>query len=176
MSLKKVFLATTLALTSGLALADNVSYDYLDIGYVDFDGADGFNFELSKEFDDNFYGRLDYTDLDGDFGGDFKATRLNLGYKTALSSSVDFLAELGYEDIDLGFADDNGYNARVGLRGMATSNFELGGYATYSDVLETTDVTVEGRYHFNNQFSMALEVGNDEDLDEHYGVSFRFNF
>ncbi len=176
MSLKKVFLATTLALTSGLALADNVSYDYLDLGYLDYDGADGLNFELSKEFDQNFYGRIDYTDLDGDFGGDFKATRLNFGYKTEISSSVDFLAELGYEDIDVGFADDDGFNARLGFRGMASKNFELGGYASYSDVLESTDLTVEGRYHFNNQFSVALEIGNDDELDEHYGVSLRYNF
>ncbi len=176
MSLKKVFLATTLALTSSLALADGVSYDYLDLGYIDFDGADGLNFELSSSFGNDFYGRIDYTDLDGDAGGDFKATRLNLGYISSLSNNLDFIAELGYEDLDFGILDDNGFNARLGLRGMAAKNFELGGFVSYSDVLESTDVTVEGRYHFNNQFSMALEIGNDEELDEHYGVSFRYNF
>lgn len=176
MSLKKVFLATTLALSSGLALAGGASYDYLDLGYVDFDGADGYNFELSKEFNEHFYGRIDYMDLDGDLGGDYKNTRLNLGYKSSLNANWDFIAELGYEDIDIGLADDDGYNARLGFRGSVANNFELGAFASYSDVLESTDLTVEGRYHFDNQFSVALEVGNDEELDEHYGISFRYNF
>lgn len=176
MSLKKTILATTLALTSGLSLAGNVSYDYAELGYLDYDGADGFNLELSTTLTNNFYGRLDYTDLDVDLGGEFKTTRLNLGYASAISSNVDFIAELGYEDIDVGFADDNGFNARLGLRGMASSDFELGAFASYSDVLESTDFTVEGRYHFNKNFSMAIELGNDEELDEHYGVSLRYNF
>ncbi|WP_251359254.1 hypothetical protein [Kangiella sp. TOML190] len=178
MSLKKVFLATTLALSSSLVLADNVSYDYVDLGYQDYDGADGFAFELSKSFSADFYGRLDYTNLEADNSNiDIEFLRLNLGYKMPISSSTDFIAELGYEDIDVDFlGDDDGFNARLGLRGMATRNFELGGFVSYSDVLESTDLTVEGRYHINNQFSVALEVGNDEELDEHYGVSFRYNF
>ncbi len=176
MSLKKVFLATTLALSSGITLASGVSYDYLDVSLQEYDGADGYNFELSKSFSSNLYGRIEYTDLDGDFGGEFSATRLNLGYLASLNSSVDFIAELGYEDIDVGIADDNGFNARLGFRGMASNQLELGAFASYSDVLESTDITVEGRYHFTDQFSLALEIGNDDELDEHYGVSVRYSF
>ncbi len=183
MSLKKIFLATTLALSSSLAAAGNVSYDYIDLGYLDYDSADGFNVEFSTEFSEDFYGRIDYSDLNADFDGlDLSMTRLNFGYKTAFSSSTDFIAELGYEKIEsdlgsfLGSSDDDGFNVRVGLRGMAAKNFELGGFVSYSDALESTDVTVEGRYHFTPAFSMALELGNDEEFDEHYGVSLRFNF
>lgn len=181
MSFKKIFLATTLALTSSITLAGEVSYDYGQAGFLDYDGADGYSLELSTSFTENFYGRIDYSDLNADgFNGDASFTRLNLGYKTAISSSTDFIAELGYEDVDLdsGFTSgsDNGYNALVGFRGMATNDFELGGYLSYSDVLESTDLTVEGRYHFTPALSVAVEFGNDDELDEHYGVNLRFNF
>lgn len=187
MSLKKIFAVTTLTLASSAAIAGGVSYDYVQGGYVDYDEADGFNIELSKEFSNNWYGRIDYTDIEGDVDlglVSFKASgdlmRINVGYKTAISSSTDFVAELGYEDLDgqmLGLANsDSGYNALVGLRGMASNNFELGGYVQYSDVLESTDITVEGRYHFDNNFSVAVEVGHDDESDEHYGVNFRYSF
>jgi hypothetical protein len=59
---------------------------------------------------------------------------------------------------------------------MASQNFELGGYAQYSDVLESTDLTIEGRYHFNRNMSIGVEVGNDDELDNHYGANFRYSF
>lgn len=181
MSLKKFLVTTTIALSSSLAVAAGPSYDYLQGGYIDYDGADGFNFELSKEFNENFYGRIDYSDLEADdFDADASITRFNLGYKTAVSSSTDFIAELGYEDVEANAfgltGDDSGYNALIGFRGMATNNVELGAYVQYSDVLESTDVTLEARYNFTKQFSIGLEVGHDDEADEHFGVNFRYNF
>ena len=104
---------------------------------------------------------------------------VNIPYLNREDITEDVL--LGYGDVDVsvdgfGSASDSGYNARLGFRGMVSSNFEMGGYVSDSDVIELTDLTVEGRYHFNESFSMAIEIGNDEELEDHYGLNFRFNF
>lgn len=171
MTFKKLLVASAIALSGSVALAGGVDYDYAQTGYVDYDSENGFNIELSKEFAENWYGRIDYTDVN-----DADAVRLNLGFKTALSNSTDFVAEAGYEDWSAGSYSESGYNALVGLRGMATDNLEFGAYAQYSEVIESTDLTVEGRYHFNDAFSVGVEIGNDDELEEHYGVNVRFSF
>ena len=176
MSLKKLFVATTIALSSGLAMANNVSYDYIQGGLIDYDNLDGVNFEFSKSFTDNFYGKIDYSDLENG-GFDVSILRINAGFNMELTNNTDFVAELGYEDVDADFGfDDNGYNIMAGIRSMFTNDLEVGAYVTQSDVLDSTDITVEGRYHFDRNMSVALEFGNDDELDEHIGVNFRYSF
>ncbi|MCW8856797.1 MAG: hypothetical protein OQJ95_05485 [Kangiella sp.] len=176
MSLKKLFVATTIALSSGLAMANNVSYDYVQGGLIDYDNLDGVNFEFSKSFTDNIYGKVDYSDLENG-GFDVSILRLNAGFNMELTNNTDFVAELGYEDIDADFGfDDSGYNMMAGIRSMFTNDLEVGAYVSHSDVLESTDITFEGRYHFDRNMSVALEIGNDDELDEHIGINFRYSF
>ncbi|WP_417445977.1 hypothetical protein [Kangiella sp.] len=176
MSLTKLFVATTIALSSGLAMANNVSYDYIQGGLIDYDNLDGVNFEFSKSFTDNIYGKIDYTDLDNG-GFDVSILRINAGFNMELTNNTDFVAELGYEDFDADFGiDDSGYNIMAGVRSMFTNDLEVGAYVSRSDVLDSTDITVEGRYHFDRNMSVALEIGNDDELDEHIGINFRYSF
>ena len=176
MSLKKLFVATTIALSSGLAMANNVSYDYVQGGLIDYDNLDGVKFEFSKSFTDNIYGKINYSDLEtGSI--DVNILRINAGFNMEITNSTDFVAELGYEDFDADFGiDDSGYNFMAGFRSMFTNDLEVGVYASHSDVLESTDITVEGRYHFDRNMSVALEFGNDDELDEHIGLNFRYSF
>lgn len=182
MSLKKSLLATAITLVSGTSLAGGLDYSYIQGGYIDYDGADGLNLELSIEFDKHWYGRIEHSDLDSNnSSADGNLTRLNAGFKAPVSDTTDFIAELGFEDVDVdtGFGvnfNDDGYNALVGLRSMASSNLELGGFVQYSDVLESTDITAEARYHFSNNFSVAAEIGHDSEADEHFGINFRYSF
>lgn len=176
--LKKVFIATSIALSSSLAMADGVSYDYIQGGIQDYDDQfDGLEFEGSMSFNQNWYGKAELMKGETNVGNaDVDRIRLNVGFHTPINNSVDFVAEAGFEDYEIGGFDDSGFNALAGFRGMASQNFELGGYAQYSDVLESTDLIVEGRYHFNRNMSVGVEVGNDDELDNHYGANFRYSF
>ncbi|WP_223668500.1 hypothetical protein [Kangiella shandongensis] len=178
MSFKKLFIATSIALSSSLAMANGVSYDYVQGSVQDYDNFDGVEFDGSMSFNQNWYGRAEVLKGETDhFDRDSDRYRINAGFHTPINNSVDFVAEAGYENIDQDLdVDDSGFNALAGFRGMASQNIELGGYAQYSDVLESTDVTVEGRYHFNNKFSVGVEIGHDDELEDHIGANFRYNF
>lgn len=178
-TIKKLFVATSIALSSSLAMADGVSYDYIQGGIQDYDDQfDGVEFEGSMSFNQNWYGKAEILKGETDnFDIDVDRIRLNVGFHTPINNIVDFVGEVGYEDYEAdGGFDDSGFNALAGLRGMAGQNFELGGYAQYSDVLESTDLILEGRYHFNRNMSVGVEIGNDDELDNHYGANFRYSF
>lgn len=174
-TLKKIAVIPLLLSASFAVNAGNLSYNYAEVGTTHYpDLFDGLEANVSIELADRWYVRLS-----GQRESDnlVEKTAFNIGYKTSLNEVVDFVAEIGYEDYQITSAiDDAGYNALVGLRTMASERLEFGLFTAYSDVLESTDIIIESRYHFSDSLSLALEVGNDSVITEHYGFNLRYSF
>lgn len=118
------------------ASASEISYTYVEGGYVNLDGdADGFGLRGSLNFgDSNFYGFAGYSQVEIDGTSfDIDATNIGFGYHHALSERAHLLAELSYVNADAGIVDADGYRASVGVRGAFSDNVEGVLKANYTD-------------------------------------------
>jgi len=177
--MRKTILAAVLALTASAVQAATISYDYVEGGFGEIDEADALFLGGSTSLDKNLYllGSayvIDENNLDGFYleGG--------LGYHLPLNKQTDLFmnAQLLYADIDVdtpfGSAseDDLGAILRAGVRFRPVEQFELEGSlaASSNDLLidDGLGINVSGRYFFTPQFSGALGLHSDTELD---GVS-----
>jgi hypothetical protein len=100
-----------------------------------------------------------------------------------MSDRSDFFATLSYIRAEasvsgLGSADEDGYGATVGIRGLVSDNFELSGSIGYVDLGDAGDGTAFGAgalYSFTENFALGLNVSVDDDVTM-YGVGARFYF
>ena len=75
-------------------------------------------------------------------------------------------------------ADEDGYGATVGIRGLVSDNFELSGSIGYVDLGDAGDGTAfgaEALYSFTENFALGFNVSVDDDVTM-YGVGARFYF
>ena len=185
-------IATLLAFVATSALAEQPSYNYVQVGYQkieiddispgsDADG-DGLGVLGSFEIGDQFHVFGGYARGDFDFDVDIDQYNVGLGWHRGLTNSLDFIAELSYvraEAEAFGFsADEDGYGASIGLRGFATPKVELLGMIDYVDLGSGSDDTsVEGalRYHFSKRFALDINAGVGDDVTT-YGAGFQVYF
>lgn len=179
---------------SALASAEDFDYNYLYLGYgnsdFDFINSDGGGFTLgaSYAFTDSFHTFAGYDIADLGASGlvpDTDATRFRagFGYNMGLSETVDLVAKLSYESVDLnprgpGSFDDSGYGLSVGVRFAATEDLELNGgikRVDYSDLGDDTGFEIGGLYSFNETWSLGVN-GEFSDEISVYSVSGRFYF
>jgi hypothetical protein len=173
------------------ALADGLSYNYIQLGYqqadldddfIDVDG-DGYGISGSFEVGENWFIGAGYSALDFDFGVDFDQLSIGAGYHVGMSDRSDFFATLSYIRAEasvsgLGSADEDGYGATVGIRGLVSDNFELSGSIGYVDLGDAGDGTAfgaEALYSFTENFALGFNVSVDDDVTM-YGVGARFYF
>ena len=172
------------ALSPLAASAEDVSYSYVEVKYVDIEveaGAAnaseaGFGLAGSYAINDMFHIGLDYSSVDG-----LDQTTLGFGYHTEIGDAASFYADLNWENVDAGaFGDDDGYSVMLGVRGMVADSFELEGYLGQIDIIDSETVFgIEGRYFFNDQMAVGLGYemtefgGADVDTLE---LAFRYNF
>lgn len=111
---------------------------FVEAGYVRADivdeSGDGFFAKGSVAFGESFYGHASYQEATNDdlgFDVSLNETVLGVGYRHAMGTNVDLIAEASYvnlgAEIDVdGFGSDSsdGYRAAVGVRGMMTPQFE----------------------------------------------------
>ena len=178
--------ATILALASlGASAADNVSYSYIDLNYVNTDlergpSGDGFGVRGSVGFAGNFFVFADYTTLDFD-DVDADQYAVGLGGHMEMSEVIDLTGRLGYVEADLsaggdGF-DSDGYMASLGVRGRMDA-FELEGQGIYRDFSDGGDefaLNVAGRYFFSTNFAVGAEYEIGDDA-QNFIVGIRFTF
>lgn len=180
--MRKTLLAAALLAATSAAQAAPFSYDFVEGGYGEIDSADALFLKGSKALDKKLYVlgglyAIDDQNVDGFYleGG--------LGYHLPLSKQADLVlnGQLLYGDLDTpgGDTDDLGAILRAGVRFAPVDRFELEGNLAFSsnDTLIDDGVGVEayGRYFFNKQFSGALGLHSDTELDG-FSLSVRYNF
>ena len=159
------------------AQAEDMSYRYLQIGYLetDIDGlgdnADGFGTRGSFAFANNFFvfteiSKQEVLDIDID------QYAVGIGGHYPLAANLDLVGRIGWAsaEIDAGGGldvDGDGYLAGVGVRARAGEHlqFEAGVvHVDYGSGADDTGVELAARYHFNKNWAAGLEYQSTGDL------------
>lgn len=177
MKLGKVVLGSLmLAATPLAAMADDMSYSFVDLAYVETDidnapTADGFALRGSVGFAENWLAFAEYSDQSVQ-GIDITQFAVGLGGHYGITDNLDLVGRLGYFKVELdagggGNADDDGYLLDLGLRGRVGDAVELEGGARYTDLSDGGDDTalfVGGRFHFNKTWALGAEYQSGDDV------------
>ncbi|HEX9707864.1 MAG TPA: hypothetical protein VGA24_09535 [Steroidobacteraceae bacterium] len=157
------------------ALADDMSYSYIDLGYVETDldngpTADGFGVRGSVGFAENFFVFGEYTNQDLQ-GIDIDQFAVGLGGHLSLTEKLDGVGRVGYLDAEASAGgvsiSVDGYLVSAGLRGKVTDDFELEGHVIHRDLGDDggdeTAFSIGGRYFFTDQLALGVEyeIGDD---------------
>ncbi|HET8692069.1 MAG TPA: outer membrane beta-barrel protein [Steroidobacteraceae bacterium] len=178
MKLGKVVLGSLMLASAPLAaMADDMSYSYVDAAYVetDIDGApsaDGFGLRGSVGFAENWFVFANYSSQSVQ-GIDLDAYSVGVGGHYSMMPQLDLVGRVGYTKLEVdaggGFsADDDGYLLDLGLRGLVTEGVELEGGLHYTDFDEGGDDTgfyFGGRFHFNETWALGAEYQSSDDAD-----------
>ena len=181
---KQLALAAALAFASFAATAGDLSYSYVEGGYVrtdidDLGDGDGFGVNGSVAVHDNVFLFGGYSMQDADESGvevDLDAMRLGAGFNWALNDRADFLAQAGWEraETEVSFNQFGDGDARAdawfiegGFRGLLSVDGDIEGWALagYTDI------------HDLDAGGLDVTIDEDED-DEVYGragMLFKFN-
>jgi hypothetical protein len=176
MKLVKFALGTLmLALAPLAALADDMSYSYVDLAYVETDisngpTADGFGVRGSIGFAENWLAFAEYT-AQSVQGIDLDTIAVGFGGHYGLAENLDLVGRLGYFEVDANAggglnASDDGFLFDLGLRGRVGDAVELEGGARYTDLSDGGDDTslfVGGRFHFNKTWALGAEYQSGDD-------------
>ena len=185
----KKLLGMVLVLFAVPAFAADLNYNYVEFGYqrVDVDGAsedaDGFGIAGSFEVGENWFVAASYAQAEWEEAGfdlDYDTLSVGLGYHVGISDNVDFYGSLSWLRVDasiggLGSADEDGYGATIGLRGMVGDNVELSGHLGYADLGDGADGTTVGAglmYNVSDNIAVGVFVEVDDDTTG-YGAGIR---
>jgi hypothetical protein len=178
MKIAKVMLSGLLLAAAPLAaLAENMSYSYVDLAYVDTDvdgvgpSADGFGLRGSVGFAENWLAFAEYSSLSVQ-DVDLDTIVVGFGGHYSVADNLDLVGRLGWTQIDasvpgLGDFDDDGYLIDAGLRGRVGDMVELEGGLRYTDLSDGGDDTafvVGGRFHFNQTWALGAEYQSGSDI------------
>jgi len=191
--LRKLF-GSTLLLLAAPTFAADISYNFIEASYqeIDIDGGafggfnvDGNGYGLGGAFEinENWFIGASYSKADFDFGVDYDEIMLGAGYHVPISDNADFYGMFSYVSAEVsadgfGSADDDGYAATIGLRGMVGERFELNGSLAYVDFGNGGDTTAFGAgalYNFTDALAAGVSISIDDDVTS-YGIGLRFYF
>ncbi|MEO1245650.1 MAG: hypothetical protein AAFX56_08180 [Pseudomonadota bacterium] len=166
--------ALAVTLTGTPAHATDLSYDYLELRFVDTEigsqDGDGLRLAGSYQVSGNWLLVGGYTSLDFDGGVDADTLEIGAGYVYRYKPEFDLVgyAKLVRTEVEAGGFDNDetGFSLAGGIRGRFTPELEGRATVNYIDV-DDSDTFFEfgGDYHFTEQFSagVTLEVGGDAD-------------
>jgi long-subunit fatty acid transport protein len=182
-----IALAGILALAPLAAQAEDISYSYVDVGYVavnfdDFnEDADGFLLRGSIEIAEQFFLFANYADISVS-DADEQDYAVGLGYAWPASDTMSVYGKLAYVRAEADFGpfsfDDDGYSVAAGVRGRVAEQFELEGsitYADFGDLGDGTEVGLGARWYFTEAFALGVEGSFGDDANS-YGVGFRWQW
>jgi len=175
----KILVLLAALLLHGVALAQspqksnaNLSYDYVELRFVDVDAnsGDGFSFKGSYQFPSNWLIVGGITSLDFNNNVDGTFIEIGTGYVWDFKADFDLFATLRYVNADFdtpgGGADESGAAFSAGTRGWISPEFEIRGSVNHIN-LDDSDTYLElaGDYYFSQQFSagLSLEFAGDTD-------------
>ncbi|HWK49043.1 MAG TPA: hypothetical protein VNR40_04120 [Steroidobacter sp.] len=184
--------AAALALPVATQAAD-FDYSFVDLallphvqveaGNDDIDG-DGFQLRGSLAVSSNFFVLAQLQDFDLDHGVDVTRWMVGGGGHWPLNNTVDLVASVGVVrlNVDVGRFDDHDTGVFLGgrVRAQVAPRFELEGGVEYisaevGDAGDDVYLVGEGRYHFNDQFSVGALLNFSSDV-ETLGVYGRYSF
>jgi len=175
-----------LAVLSTAAQADDLSYSYVDLGWLSTDidngpTADGFGLRGSVSFADRFfvfgeYGSQEVSSLDVD------QYAVGLGGHLGIAENVDLVGRVGYIKVDASAgplsAEEDGYLVSAGLRGRVVDNFELEGGVIHRDFgggADDTAAVIGGRWFFHEDFAVTADYEHSDDGGTIFaGLRFKF--
>ncbi len=177
---------------SATVYADGFNYNQVTATYgqIDFDDfssdSDIFGIDGSFAVSDSFHVFAGYGvgEIEDNISSvDLTTWNAGLGYNTSLSDSIDLVARISYEYIELSAPglisiDDNGIGLSVGLRMAATDKLEVDAGISYVDFSDGGDNTAFGGgvlYSFTDSFALGASVSFDDDATG-YNVGGRFYF
>lgn len=176
-------IASTLAAGgfSTQVLADSPSFDFAQISKtkIDFDGGaepDGFELKLNKSLTDSLYLNVDYTDVE-EGAADLQLSNIGIGFKSDISDSSAFFAQLDYSKMDVtGASDESGYRASLGVRTKWTKNLEVKAAYEYLDFDDSESLlVVGGAYNISDNFAFTLDYKSESDFNQtSFGVRYDF--
>ena len=191
--MKRSLLALTLlaALPFAASAADNVSYNYIEGGYVgtstdtiggfnDTPDSDGWSVGGSGAIAPNFhlFGNYSSQEFDHNFG-DLDRWRLGVGYNHEINSSVDLLTRVAYEKAEFDAIDLDGWSVEAGVRAGLTPNIEAFALAGYEDYDQGVDGEFYGRVGAQVKFNQTWGINGEVKFVDGYtescvgpGVSF----
>jgi hypothetical protein len=158
------------------ALADDMSYSFVDVAYVETDiddapTADGFALRGSAGFAENWFAFADYSDQSV-AGVDLTQYAVGIGGHYGLAENLDLVGRVGWAKVEIDAgpffdADDDGYLLDLGLRGRVGDAVELEGGARYVDFGDgdETSLFFGGRFHFNDTWALGAEFQSGDDVD-----------
>lgn len=191
-------------LMAGPALADNFSYNMLELGLtgstVDDQSGDldaeggGLSLRASAEFTPHVFGFLDLAGTRYDlkyYDEDFNISQggLGLGFNYPLGRGLDLVAGASLQRVrtetDFDAFSGNGYGLHLGLRGGA-GRIEWNAGFDYTDVdfdlgeesFDASDTMFRAgfRYNFTPLFSMGLDLAGNGDDETRGVIAFRWTF
>ena len=165
-----------LAVAPLAAMAEDMSYSYVEADYIDLDiddapSGDGFGVRGSVGFANNWFAFADYVDASVD-DIDIENIAVGLGGHYPINDTLDVVGRVGYTETDLSSgpfsASDDGYLLTAGVRGQM-SQFEMEGHLVYTDLSDGGDETAfefAGRWNFTDMFSagVAYRIGDDANV------------
>lgn len=139
MSLRQALIASLLAGTSFGVSAADLSYTFLEAGYLRSDrdaigSGNGVALRGSGAITDNLHAYAGWERSDQSLA-DLVNWRAGIGYRIPVSDTVDVVARIGYESADYDrIADGDGYGVEVAVRGAFGRNFEGIAGVRYADL------------------------------------------
>lgn len=199
--MKRALLALTLAaaLPFAASAAEGVSYNYVEAGYAKTDAkdsradSDGWAINGSYAFHPNFHVFGGYSQQETDSYNfatlrvpsvDVDQWRLGVGYNHELSSRVDLVTRIAYENykVDSGFGDYKlkGGTVEAGVRGSLAPNWEGYAFAGYQDYDKGYDGKFYGRIgtlvKFNQNWGITADAKFVDGGEKEYFIGPRFSF
>jgi hypothetical protein len=186
-------LAASAALAPFMAQAEDLSYTYVEAGYLttNFDefneSLGGFGLRASIEITDKFFAFGTYADQKTDVAGydiKFQPWELGVGYAYPITDSVDLYGTVGYISVDadapsfVANTEDDGYQLGVGLRTRFAERFEVEGVAQYqnlSDFGDEIQFDFMGRWYVIEHLALGLGYSVGDETDTFAG-SVRWEF
>jgi hypothetical protein len=177
MKFKRIVLGSLMLACAPLAaLADDMSYSYVDLAYVetDIDGvgqsADGIAARGSVGFAEHYFAFGEFVS-ESVQNVDLDTITVGLGGHYGLAENLDLVGKLGWFSVDLSGGganfDDDGYLLDLGLRGRVADSVELEGGVRYTDLGgangDDTAFYFGGRYHFNDMWAVGAEYQSGDD-------------
>lgn len=177
-------LATQGFAQDGPIVRDNdFSYDYIQIGYENYDWDDAFEDaniirgDIQYSLDEQILLRGGIDAVDGDGKADGVEVSVGVGYTVPLQNRLDgvITGDIVHVNVDVG-DDETGFRAIGKVRHRTTDRVELAGGAFVEDVFDT-EVGVLGQALLNltRQFDVGAEVKFGGDLTT-VGVFGRYNY
>lgn len=175
-----------LATVPVLAHADDMSYRYIQLNYIETDcdcsvpDAEGFATRGSIGFAKNYFVFTELARQTITVSGpnvDIDQYAVGLGGHYGLSDKLDLVGRAGWTRVKVSGDDeigsdtlnfeDDGYLVAIGLRGQVGEHVQLEGSVIHQDFgggNDDTGVEVLARYHFNKHFALAAEYQISDDV------------